>query len=182
VNTTKIRRSATERQLNAYVESWQTEHHEAMKCVDWEDIIAVGICVYKLLRFRDKSEREMILRGISGHPIEDILRYRDCLDSWLTATRSVLASQINPLERNYTVNGANELRACASAASDYLADWLPPRVSSALGLREIQLDDASATELNRIIAEANVNPTPMPSGPPMEELSLADFRSRSESN
>jgi len=50
-----------------------------------------------------------------------------------------------------------------------------------LGLREFQLDDAAAIEFDRVMGEAKVNPTPMPLGPPMEELSLADFRSRSES-
>lgn len=181
MNTTQKRRSASERQLNAYVESWQTDHHEAMKCADWEDVIAVGISVYNLLRGQDKFQREMIFRGVVGHSVENSMIFRDCLISWLETTRSILATQIIPLERNYTVNGASRLRECASEVADYLANWTPPTVSSALGLRELELDDSSATEVNRILAAAKVHPTPMPSGPPMEELSLANFRSRSES-
>lgn len=181
MNTTNERRSASERQVNAYVESWQSDHHEAMKCADWEDIIAVGTSVYNLLRGQDKFQREMIFRGAGGYSVAESLILRHCLNSWLVTTQSVLTTQIIPLERDYTVNGAGELRAQASEAAEYLADWTEPTVSAAVGLRELEFDDEAATEFDRVMAEAEVSPTPMPSGPQMQEVSLAEFRSRSES-
>ena len=181
MNPTKRMRPASQSQLNAYVESWQSDHHDAMNCADWEDVIAVGISVFNLLRGQDKFQREMIFRGIVGYSVADSIIFRDCLVSWLQTTRSVLATQIIPLERDYSVNGADELRAQASEVTEYLANWTTPMVSAALGLRELQLDDAAATEFDRILANAKVHPTPMPSGPPMQEASLENFRSRPKS-
>ena len=181
MNPTKRMRPASQSQLNAYVESWQTDHHEAMKCADWEDVIAVGLALYNLFRGQDKFHREMIFRGVSGYLVADCVVFRDGLTAWLNTTQSVLQTQIIPLERNYSVNGADRLHEYASEVAEYLSNWTAPTISAAVGLREFQLDDAAATEFDRIMTEAKVHPTPMPSGPPMEELSLANFRSRSES-
>jgi len=178
---TKRARPASQSQLNAYVESWQSDHHDAMRCADGEDFIAVGLSLYDLFRGQDKFHREMIFRGVSGYFVADSVVFRDGLTAWLNTTQSVLQTQIISLERNYSVNGADRLRECASEVAEYLSNWTPPTISAALGLREFQLDDAAAIEFDRVMGEAKVNPTPMPLGPPMEELSLADFRSRSES-
>ena len=169
-------RPASQNQLNAYVESWHADHRAAMQSADWADMIAVGLSVYTLLRGRDQSRRERIFRGITPFSAEDDALHRDSLSTWLSTTRAAL------LERDReAVDGADELRARVVEATESLANWTQPTISSALGLRELQLDDAAATEFDRILANAKVHPTPMPSGPPMQEASLENFRSRPKS-
>ena len=176
VNRVERPRPASQNQLNAYVESWHADHRAAMQSADWADMIAVGLSVYTLLRGRDQSRRARIFRGLSPFSTEDDALHRDSLSVWLNTTRAAL------LERDReTVDGADELRARVVEATESLANWTQPTISSALGLRELQLDDAAATAFDRILANAKVHPTPMPSGQPMQESSLENFRSRPKS-
>ena len=176
MNRVERTRPASQNQLNAYVESWHDDHRAAMQSADWADMIAVGLSVYHLLRGRDQSRREKIFRGLSPFSAEDDALHRDSFSVWLSTTRAAL------LERDHdTVDGSDDLRARVVEATEYLANWSPPTVSPALGLRELQLDDTAATEFDRILANAKVHPTPMPSGSPMQEASLENFRSRPKS-
>ena len=55
MNTVERQHSPVYRQLEAYNEVWKRDHAEAMACRDWEDVIAVGVSIFQMLREREES-------------------------------------------------------------------------------------------------------------------------------
>jgi hypothetical protein len=143
------------RQLTAYEESWKQDHDEAMRCRDLEDVIAVGVSTFHLLRRIEQAWRDRVFRGTEAFAPEDDAGYREGYRLWLQTTESLLAQASSLAERFGTVSGAEELQECVRQARDLLAGWRPPALSAAVGLREMELDAAAADELRRLLDEAN---------------------------
>jgi hypothetical protein len=176
MNTVERRRSPVYRQLEAYSESWKRDHHEAMACRDWEDAIAVGLAVYRMVWERQDTWRDQVFRGVIPYSEEDNRDHQARLADWLATTKEVLAETLPPLEARFgRVEGATELRRCAELVEEVLSAWVPPRLSMAVGLREMTLSPEAAAELDRILAEAKKNPPPMPTGPLPQQISAEEF-------
>jgi hypothetical protein len=71
------------------------------------------------------------------------------------------------------VEGSAQLRASLADARIRLQEWTPPKISPAVGLREMVLTPASANEVDRILAEPA---KPMPAGPVPRAISPEEFR------
>jgi hypothetical protein len=77
-------------------------------------------------------------------------------------TDAVLAI-VPALEKQFgVVEGAVEARACVVEARRLLDQWQPPRLATAVGLRDMTLTPQAAADLDRIIQETTANPPPMP--------------------
>jgi hypothetical protein len=163
MNPVERRRSPVQRQLEAYEEFWKKDYAEAMACRDWEDAIAIGINIFHMLQEREQSWREQVFRGVLPLSEEDDFDHRGRFADWLDTTKEVLAETLPELEKRFgAVEGADELRRCAELAERILLAWQLPRLSMAVGLREMTLPPEAAAELDRIIAESKNAPAPLP--------------------
>jgi hypothetical protein len=169
------RRSPVYRQVEAYEESWKRDHDAVAECWGWEDTIAVGISTGSLIERVERSWRDRVFRGVEDYCEEANTFFRALLDLWLRITDQVLA-EATQLEKTYaSVEGAMELREIEERLRNHLSAWQPPRLSMAVGLREMTLTPEAAAELDRLIEEAKKNPPPMPAGPIPQEMSGEEF-------
>jgi hypothetical protein len=60
-------RSPVYRQLEAYEETWKSDHKEAIECRDWEDAIAIGINIFHMLAEREQAWRDQVFRGATPY-------------------------------------------------------------------------------------------------------------------
>jgi hypothetical protein len=60
------------------------------------------------------------------------------------------------------VEGAAEARRCVAEAHRLLEQWQPPRLATAVGLRDMTLTPQAAADLDRFVEETTANPPPMP--------------------
>jgi hypothetical protein len=178
MSTVERRHSPVQRQLEAYEESWMGDHRAAMACRDVEDTLAVGVAVFRLLRRVEDSWRERVFRGSEDFAEEDDRWVQGSFRGWLQVTEDVLNALPTLEQRFGSVDGADELRECAGQARALLEAWQPPRLSRAVGLREMTLSPEAVTELDRILAEAKENPPPTPTGPIPQEISADEFLAR----
>src|SRR5947209_2352461 len=161
MSSTANRFGPVHRQLAAYGESWKQDHAEAMACRDWEDAIAVGINIFGMLREREQAWRDQVFRGAVPFSDDDNLDHLARFGHWLETTREFLADILPGLEKRFgAVEGIDELHRCAQLAEKVVLQWQPPRLSAAVGLREITLSPEAAAELDRLIEEAKTNPPP----------------------
>ncbi|HEY7425515.1 MAG TPA: hypothetical protein VH682_14890 [Gemmataceae bacterium] len=155
-------RSPIQRQLEAYEESWQRDHRAAMACRDLEDTISVGIAIFHLLKRAEDLWRDRVFRGVEEFADEDDRWMQSLFRSWLHVTEDVLKAVPDLEARFGSVDGAEELRECATGATSLLAGWQPPRLARAIGLREQTLTPEAAAELNRLAKDAQSNPPAIP--------------------
>ncbi len=174
MSQTERRRSPVYRQLEAYEEAWTRDHAEAMACRDWEDAIAIGLSVLRMLQERERVWREQVFRGEVSLTEDDNLDYLLRYANWLDTTREVVLEMLPGLEERFgTVQGVAELRSCANRVAKIILGWQAPRLSSSVGLREMTLSPEAAAELDRLVA----NPCPPQSPrPKMQEMSPADLK------
>jgi hypothetical protein len=162
------------RQLEAYEESWKRDHDAVKDCWALESTIAAGIATCSLLERVEHAWRDRVFRGAveAGAEANDL--FRSLFELWLRVTESVLGDTAR-LERDYgSVEGAAELRQAEERLRKYLDSWQPPRLSSAVALREVTLSPEAAAELDRLLSEPP--PVTEPPRPPMQELSLDEFK------
>jgi hypothetical protein len=171
---TRDERSPFGRQLAAYGEFWKRDHHAAMKCRDWEETIAFGLSLYSFHQEREHLWREQVFRGTIPFSAQDDETYQTQLKGWLEVADEFLRDRLPELERDFgVVEGAAQLRGTAADARIHLEAWSPPRISQAIGLRDMTLSPQSAAEVDRVMAEA---PKPVPAGPVPRTISAEEFR------
>lgn len=157
-------RSPVYRQLEAYEETWKRDHTAAMVCRDWEDAIVVGVNIFQMLQQREQAWRDQVFRGTLAYAEEDNLDHQARFENWLVTTTTVLSAILPELEKHFgDVEAAQELRRCAELAERILRQWQPPRLSRAVGLRELTLSAEAATELDRLLEHAKQTLPAMPS-------------------
>jgi hypothetical protein len=160
------------RQLDAYKESWMKDHEAAMQCQHTEEILAIGITLFDLLQRIEHGWRERVFRGEEEYNDHDNAVLLGFYRDWLTSTDSTLGS-LAELERDFgKIEGAAECQDRAERVRQLLATWQPPSLSSAVGLREMQLDDQAAAELQALIDRAGGPETPPTR--PLRRLPTAD--------
>src|SRR6266566_1369766 len=178
MSTAERRHSPVQRQLEAYEASWMRDHRAAMACRDLEDTISVVIAVFRLLRRVEDSWRERVFRGTEDYSEEDDRWVQSLYRSWLQVTEDVL-NAVPTLEQRFgAVDGAHELCECAAQAHALLDGWQAPRLSMAVGLREMTPSPEAAAEFDRLLAQAKTNPSPRLAGPVPREISAEEFFTR----
>jgi hypothetical protein len=179
MSTAERRRSPVHRQLEAYVESWKQDHNEAMACREWEDAIAVGISIFHMLQEREQTWRDQVFRGTIDYSEDDNLDHQSRFANWLDTTKAFLTEILPDLEKRFgEVEGAPAFHKCAELAEKILQDWQPPRLSRAVGLREMTLSREAAAELDRIVKEARDLPPEVIPGTRLPEMSAEEFLRR----
>jgi hypothetical protein len=177
MTTVERQRSPVYRQLEAYEESWKRDHDAVQDCWAGEDTIAVGIATGALIERVDRSWRERVFRGTEAPSDEANTFYRALFELWLRVTEGVLA-RATQLEQVFeTVQGAVELRQAEGRVREHLARWQPPRLSAAVGLREMTLSPEAAAEFDRLREEAK--PSAETPRRRMQEMSAAELKQRS---
>jgi hypothetical protein len=178
MSTVERRHSPVYRQLEAYEESWKRDHDAVRECWAWEDTVAVGIATAALIERVDRVWRDRVFRGVEEYCEDANDFYRALFALWLRVTGEVLA-QVGRLEEQFgSVEGATELRQAETRLRAHLSQWQPPRLSAAVGLREMTLPAEAAAELDRVLEEAKRLP-PEPSRPRMQQMSAAELKQRS---
>jgi hypothetical protein len=167
------RDSPVRRQVEAYEESWQKDHLALGQCWACEDTIAVGLATGMLLERVDRSWRDRVFRGVEDYSAEADDLSRTLFRVWLRVTASVL-DQAARLEKEYgTVEGASELRQAEERIRVRLDEWQAPRLSRAVGLREMTLSPEAAAQLDQVLQQT---PPPLPARPPMQEMSADELK------
>lgn len=170
-------RSPFGRQLEAYGEFWKRDHRAAMNCRDWEETVAFGLYLYTFHEERESRWREQVFRGVIACSTQDDETYRTQLQGWLEVAEEILRDCLPGLEREFgVVEGSAQLRTKAADARIHLQQWSSPRISSSIGLREMELTQASVAELDRVLAEPS---KPIPAGPVPRLISAVTYLTRS---
>lgn len=152
-------------QLDAYRESWKQDHEAAMACRDWEEVIGLGLAAFRQLDGREDDWRERVFIGNTPFDEADDRDHKERLSRWLESTVPLLERVLPDLEKRFaTVEGAAALRERATEARQRLAEWTPPRLSAAVGLREMKLSVEEAKELRAFLANPKrpTEPTGVP--------------------
>jgi len=179
MNTVDKMRSPVHRQLEAYEEICKSDPTEVPACRNQEDAIAVGVNIFQMLAQREQAWREQVFRGVVAFADDDNVDHRGRFANWLDTTKEVLARVLPELERRFAVvEGAAELRRCAQIGEMILLGWQPPRLSRAVGLRDMLLSPEAAVELDRILMEAGSLPQEQVRGSRMPEISADEFLRR----
>ena len=142
--------SPIDRQLEAFGEPWQLEQDEARDSRDGEDMIAVANNLFHMLREREEAWRDQVFRGEAAFSSEDDLDQRERYTRWLDATERTLST----IGQSAGTAGVGQLFGRVEEAKRILEDWQSPRLSSAVGLREMTLSAESAAELDQLLSEA----------------------------
>lgn len=163
------------RQLEAYEESWQRDHAAVRECWGLEDAIAIGITTAALLDRIDRAWRDRVFRGTEPASDETNASHRALFELWLRITDAAL-TKAEPLEALYDrVEGLSELRGAAARVRERLVSWQPPRLSAAVGLREMTLSADAAAEFERFLSEPPPATKPHPK---MEEMPADELKRR----
>ena len=177
MSTVERRRSPVYRQLEAYEQSWKKDHDAVRECWAWEDTVAVGLSTGSLIERSDHAWRDRVFRGAEAYSDEANAFHRSLFEVWLRVTDSVLRGAEH-FEKTYpAVEGLPELRRARERIHKCIFDWRPPKLSAAVGLREMALPPEAAAELDRILKEP-LNAPATPSGPGMREMSADELRER----
>jgi hypothetical protein len=147
--------SPIDRQLEAFGEPWQHGGDAGKDSRDGEDLIAVALNLFLVLREREEAWRDEVFRGEVAFSPEDDLDHRERYTRWLEASERILSGIGQSA-------GTVQLRSCIVEAKRVLEDWQSPRLSSAVGLRDMTLSAESAAELDQLLSEAKTSPTALP--------------------
>src|SRR5579859_7875900 len=108
MSTIERRLSPVNRQLEAYGDFRKKDHQEAMNCRDWEDAIAVGLNVFRMIQEREKAWRSQVFRGLVPFSEADDRDFRARFESWLDTTKEFANEILPKLKSRYsTVEGAD---------------------------------------------------------------------------
>jgi hypothetical protein len=162
MNTTDVQFGPAQRQLRAYEESWRADHAVAMFCGGVEDLLASGLSGFQMLERVNCSWRDRVFRGTQEYTSEADAALQGLFRSWLVVTGHILDIVPDLEERFGNVEGAAEARRCVAEAHRLLDQWQPPRLATAVGLRDMTLTPQAAADLDRFVEETTANPPPMP--------------------
>lgn len=150
-------------QLDSYEEAWKAAHIEAMELWETEEPLEVGVAMLSLIVPKVHHWKQQVFRGSVAHvdAYEVLLRAiavwgRDFSELILTDVERRFGERVEDL-RHYAA-----LVAVAKDLRTELHAWSSPRLSPAIGLRELDMTEESAAEFDRILARP-AKPVP-PSG------------------
>lgn len=154
MNVAGTHRDAIAKQLEAYGESWRLEHEEVKRCWAFEDTLAVGLSLFKLINARHRTWHHRLITGLEKYDPADEEAIKDRYRWWLRPSDQVM-ERLNQLERDYPVEGAQEFRRYCREAQEILAHWRSPRLATPVALKELPLDPQEISGLRRMLDEAN---------------------------
>lgn len=176
IATTGEQHSPIDRQIEAYHQSWE-DHRQTQE--DWPmltDMVYIGLFLSNILHCAEQAWRDHVYRGSVEIDQETENKFQSLWQQWLDVTNKVLTKVeesekvAGPLQIAGTLREKAEqigfyvdsLRVAANGVATDLNDWQPPRLSRAVGLRDMTLTQNEADELKRHIEDAKKNPPSMP--------------------
>jgi len=136
-------------QLEAYEESWQSHHVDAMMCRHVEQGIAVGLSLFQLLKNDYDLWRRRVATG------EEALAYREehmrgRFAAWLRPRDRVRKDMQYVVSKGYEVDNGANIERCFAEAQQILDTWISPVRSRSHAFEEHVLDDDEADRLEEI--------------------------------
>ena len=168
--------SPIDRQVIAYEESWATETASRDEWRKLAEMVNVGVALTTVLHLAEHYWRDLVFRAVVAYDEQTNQGFLALWARWLTVTTNVLAKVDSlgktdgGLRLTDTLREKAEQIAChvnllrgeANAVPEAQRDWQSPRISAAVGLREMTLSEVERDELERCIEQARKNPPPMP--------------------
>jgi hypothetical protein len=112
------RRANLRGQIDLYTqqsESWKPEHDEAMACRNLEDVIRLGISIFRGVQRVDQEWSEEVRSGAKSFNKDEAKEVADWYEWWYRPCPKVLGDIAGFEQRGYTVDGATEFRECCRA-------------------------------------------------------------------
>lgn len=113
------------RQVRAFketVDRWESDHVDAMECLDLEQLLRVGIWLYDLLHETDKRWRTALAEGKAQYDPKVDKAFDEVFDMWLEPCALVDARIKKCESKKYRVEGAREFRERYQRAKSVKAD------------------------------------------------------------
>jgi hypothetical protein len=151
-------RSPVRRQVEAYEESWKNDHEALKVCWAPEDTISIGLATSTVLQRAERSWRDRVFRGAEEYTDEANKFFFGLNKLWLSITEHMVARAADLEPDCGTLEGADQLREKVRQAKRHLETWNSPRLSAAVGLREMDVPREAADALNRIVSDAKSSP------------------------
>lgn len=122
-----FRNSPINRQLEAYEEGWTKDHAEAMRCRDFEQLLAVGVGIFHVLVKLDVARRQRIAQGQEEYSEEDDQALQECFRRWLRMGE-LASPQIRHYESSFWfVDNAADFRQCLEETREIVSEWVSAR-------------------------------------------------------
>ena len=154
MNTTENRHSPIRRQLDAYAETWKSDHLAAQECFDVEERIAIGVSLASVLDQTEAGWRDRVFRGDRPPSNDEAALFRTMFEWWLTVSEWAL-SRSTEMEQHFgRVKGLDDMRAAVVRTRSHLSTWTPPAPAKAVGQRDQALSPEEAAELDAVLNRA----------------------------
>jgi len=99
-----------ERKTDYYEEHWKQDHQEAMRCFDFEEVLAFGLSLYDYLNRIDEAWRAKVHRQLISYDAEFDRLIEELYRLWLKPCDRIL-NRLTSFEKHFEVEGAKEFRA-----------------------------------------------------------------------
>jgi hypothetical protein len=165
---TRNRLRCARKYLEAFEESWTTDHKAAMDCHDFEERLREAVRVFELMDDLVRVRRQCVFRGVEEPNAELDQAEKELYESWLRLMDEDVG-QLEELERTFgSVEGAEAFRTCRERAHSFLASWAPAVLSMAVGSRVIEFSEEDADQLRALLNA----PAGAPGQPKLEPRSI----------
>jgi hypothetical protein len=175
MTATRSRLSSARKYLEAFEESWQTDHDAAMHCREVEKKLAEAVMVFELVDRLVDRRREGVFRGVEEPNPKLDEDEKALYTRWLTLIEEYLP-RLEEMERTFGVmEGADRLRATLDRARSFLAEWAPAAPALAVGSRLIEFSEEDADQVHALLespAGSPGRPTRPPRSVPPGDQSL----------
>lgn len=140
------------------------DHAAAMRCRDFEDWLAEGLDVLRVIRGVDDYCRELAYRGLVPDLSQLDASLQESFAWWQRIARTGL-SQLEQLERDYRLDKAQVFRDAVTGVAQTLAGWHPPVASTTPGVAAWEWTEAEAMELAKLPVRPARKLQSMPAAP-----------------
>ncbi len=170
-------KSPIRRQVEIYEEAWKQDHDDLRNCWGLEDAISIGLATADVIMRAESAWRSRVFRGVEEHDVEEKNQlFLELYQLWLRVTGNLLGMAAG-FEAIYPrVEGAASLRQKEIEFKKRFGEWKTPRISTAIGLRELTLSEEGARELERILESPTRPPQRITS--PVSEITREELQRR----
>lgn len=137
-----VRFSRVGKHLDVFEESWKADHHDAMALYDFQEFLAEGLGLYDWMTERSGDFRALVFHGLLVPDPQAAENEKRVFEQWLRTAAECEQQLVTFEERFVTVEGAVKFRRALADVRRFLAEWHPPAVSLARGLRARRLTPA----------------------------------------
>ncbi len=142
MTTTDVRFSRVGKHLSMFEESWKADHHAAMALYDFQEFLSEGLGLYDWMTERSQDFRCAVFHGLTPPDVQAAENEKRVFEQWLRTATGCEQHLLTFEAKFVTVEGAVKFRQAVAHVRKFLAEWTPPAVSLARGLRVRRLSVA----------------------------------------